>query len=117
MQAIDPTVIRKQAIALRPGHTCVVDIPEPEDWKKIWKMGRYSLFNVHFPVTFDDGIKWLVRVRRPRQTMAPTELLHMMSASEVQTLKVLKESGAKVPGARLPPEGLGNVSKDKSDEL
>lgn len=49
--------------------------------------------------------------------MAPTELLHMMSASEVQTLKVLKESGAKVPGARLPPEGLGNVSKDKSDEL
>lgn len=62
------------------------------------------MFNVHFPITFDDGVKWLIRIPRPRHSRAPTALLALVSACEVETLKALKEAGVKV--SRSPPSAI-----------
>lgn len=61
----------------------------------------YSNCNVHLPLVFDDGVKWLVRARRYRVSEAPKELQRIVSESEVETCKTLHEHGVKVPMAWL----------------
>ncbi|WWD18192.1 hypothetical protein CI109_102641 [Kwoniella shandongensis] len=98
IRGLDAKLIVQQAQSLRPGHTCTFELPTvlqsgPEE---------YSMFNYHFPLEFDDGIKWLVRARRASWEVPPLEVQLLVDECEVTTMRVLKAAGASVPNAWLP---------------
>nr|XP_018265027.1 uncharacterized protein I303_03209 [Kwoniella dejecticola CBS 10117]OBR87185.1 hypothetical protein I303_03209 [Kwoniella dejecticola CBS 10117] len=62
--------------------------------------------NVHFPMVFDDGIKWLIRIRQADNGIPPLAILDTTARSEVCTLQVVKSFGLPVPGAWMPEHHL-----------
>ncbi|WWD19793.1 hypothetical protein CI109_104257 [Kwoniella shandongensis] len=80
-----------QANSLRPGHTSNILIPT--DTRDYLKGGM----NVILPLTFDDGVKWVARVRQKRFDEPPVEKRKILVASEVESLRVMKEAGLQVP--------------------
>ncbi|KAL0954972.1 hypothetical protein HGRIS_003902 [Hohenbuehelia grisea] len=89
--------LAKYAEALRPGMHPVCQIPD--DASSLLRGGM----NVHIPVTFNDGTKWLARVRQ-QNTAYPVagQAKHMIMHSEIETMRVLKAAGIKVPNAFAP---------------
>ncbi|WVQ81435.1 hypothetical protein IAT38_003559 [Cryptococcus sp. DSM 104549] len=99
---LDSRLIVEQAQALRPGHTCILTIPSLDYIFKDDKW-RTSNMNLHLPLVFDDGVKWMVRVRQWRASNPPAALQMQITESEVATLQFLKANGVKVPMAWIPP--------------
>ncbi|WVQ81433.1 hypothetical protein IAT38_003557 [Cryptococcus sp. DSM 104549] len=95
--------IVEQAQALRPGHTCTLAVPSLDDLFKD-DMWPSSNMNVHLPLAFDDGVRWMVRARQWRASSPPAELQKQATESEVVTLQFLKKGGVKVPMAWMPPK-------------
>ncbi len=58
--------------------------------------------NVHVPITFDDGVKWLARIRKPHFHGPPSDMMKVVVESEVETMRVLSEISKLVPNAFLP---------------
>ena len=54
-------------------------------------------YHWNFFITFDDGVKWVVRMAQIDHTLPPLPALRMTAASEYATLKALSEAGIKVP--------------------
>lgn len=77
---------------IRPGFEPIV-VSIPEDGSKLQRGGM----NVHIPLEFGDGVKWLARIR---QQATPTTQFIM--DSEVETMRVLKAAGLQVPNAFMP---------------
>ncbi|WWC68365.1 uncharacterized protein I206_102290 [Kwoniella pini CBS 10737] len=50
----------------------------------------YGGFNIHFLISFDDGLRWLLRTRRNRGAKVPTEISSAIIESEVATTQLLK---------------------------
>ena len=101
-EEIDIPVCLAEAMALRPGFTCtgpaelVRDIDQymyPENEVTILE-GSYHW---NFFITFDDGVKWVVRMAQIDHTLPPLPALRMTAASEYATLKALSEAGIKAP--------------------
>lgn len=44
---------------LRPDNSCIIDIPKDVD--AIYDNDMRSGVNVHLPINFDDGIRWLAQ--------------------------------------------------------
>jgi hypothetical protein len=99
---LDGLSLATQAEKLRPGHSCTVDIPDT--YKAIIKADLWNGVNVHFPITFDDGVKWLLRVRQLRRLVPPESFMEIITESEVTTLNVLKKAGIAVPDAWMPKD-------------
>ena len=59
----------------------------------------FNQFNGHFPVLFDDGVKWLVRLRQMTNYSATGEIQSLVTTSEAQTMRVLHSAGLLVPDA------------------
>ncbi|WWC88161.1 uncharacterized protein L201_003066 [Kwoniella dendrophila CBS 6074] len=55
-------IITQEVNQLNPHHQCRLIIPDNID--QLLKSGLFAGFNVHFAITFDDGSKWLLRVRQ-----------------------------------------------------
>ncbi|WWC60613.1 uncharacterized protein I303_103187 [Kwoniella dejecticola CBS 10117] len=55
--------------------------------------------NYHFPLVFDDGIKWLVRVRQNPAGLSPIDFEQAVTRSEVATLRYLHSHDLAVPKA------------------
>jgi len=53
--------------------------------------------NYHVEVCFDDGIKWIARIRRVNATSPPAVLRDYLIQSEVATLKFLEQTGVPAP--------------------
>nr|XP_018265005.1 uncharacterized protein I303_03187 [Kwoniella dejecticola CBS 10117]OBR87163.1 hypothetical protein I303_03187 [Kwoniella dejecticola CBS 10117] len=87
--------------SLRPSHVPTLHIPDTFDTLKASKW--YSCFNVHFLISFEDNVKWLLRVRINDGREMPHDLVYPSIRSEVATLNVLKSHGVPVPTAWLPP--------------
>ena len=79
----------------RPGHTCVVHTPKIYDETSM-KAGGY---NIHLLIEFDDGVKWLARIRQEAFFLPRFEMGRMMMESAVTTQHYLKEQGLSVPDA------------------
>lgn len=94
---LDLPAIIEQAQKLRPCHTCQVSFRDIEK-KNLIAHGT----NIHFPLTFDDGRKWMVRVRQTIHARAPRDVLRMTALSEVATYKALRDGGVPVPQAWAP---------------
>lgn len=99
-----PTII-SQAEALRPGHRCHGPprlITEGESRGD----GRSNTIahgtNLHLPIEFDDGHKWMVRARMSTKTQLPDGMQKVQRISEVATLRALNGATSLVPNAWLP---------------
>lgn len=104
LRGLDSAIIVEQAQALRPGHTCTFELPlDYVAIKKAKGPKNYSGMNIHFPLDFDDGIKWMVRARFAKVYCPPPDLQRMVTESEVTTMRFLKENNILVPDAWLPP--------------
>ncbi len=95
-QLMKPVDFVTPAQALRPGHSCTVHLP---DTIRDLPMGG---INVHMPITFDDGIRWLARVRQRRLASPLREVEKVITENEVETMMVLREVSDLVPEAYLP---------------
>ncbi|WVF70949.1 hypothetical protein IAT40_005744 [Kwoniella sp. CBS 6097] len=96
LQLIKDSNIPAVASCMRNGISCSLEIPE--DVYDIMEGG----INVLIPVVFEDGHRWLVRIRQ-RDNQPPIDGFNWATAkSEAETMKVLKEHGLKVPAAYLP---------------
>ncbi|WWC60598.1 uncharacterized protein I303_103172 [Kwoniella dejecticola CBS 10117] len=83
---------------LRPGCDFTLEIP---NYDALSQKGWFADCNIHLPITFDDGVKWFIRVRQ-RGRKSPAEITDSIIRSEVCTLNLLKRSGIPVPEAWLP---------------
>jgi hypothetical protein len=53
--------------------------------------------NLHLPITFTDGVKWLARIRRINATSPPPELQNRILKSEIATLRFLETVNIPTP--------------------
>ncbi|WVW80452.1 hypothetical protein I302_102434 [Kwoniella bestiolae CBS 10118] len=83
---------------MRPGHGCTIDIPDGTD--DLLEGG----FNIVFEITFDDGVKWVARVRKQSFKSPPGEIRSMIHQSEVESMKILYSATGLVPLIHVPPE-------------
>lgn len=58
--------------------------------------------NVHVPITFDDGVKCIARVRQKTRTSSLAEMARAITENEVKTMEVLRGVSDRVPEAFLP---------------
>lgn len=72
--------ITKKAAGLRNGIKCQVD-------RSLTSSGTY---NVAFPIKFDDGVYWLLRIRRPKNQSRSTE--DQLMKSSIATMMYLKDN-------------------------
>ncbi|ODN74238.1 hypothetical protein L198_08259 [Cryptococcus wingfieldii CBS 7118] len=107
VEAIDSHKITQQASLIRPGHTCSLVTPSMPDGDYPRASAEYKIgwVNIHLPLIFDDGVKWIVRIPRRHDGDAPANLHNLIASSEVATLRVLHQNRAKVPNAWMPVEG------------
>jgi len=96
---IEVNGILTQAQALRQGHTC--SAPDPSTRSSGGIMGGT---NIHIPLTFDDGAKWLSRIRHNICHPYPIEALRRHAQSEAATYRTLKDAGVGVPETWVPGE-------------
>ncbi|WWD05439.1 hypothetical protein V865_003516 [Kwoniella europaea PYCC6329] len=92
-------IILRDVKQLRPTSNCTLHLPE--DYETLQKSKWYAAYNVHFLMEFDDGVKWLIRVRQDRGHRIPHEVREADIKSEVATLQRLRSGGISVPEAWL----------------
>nr|XP_018265006.1 uncharacterized protein I303_03188 [Kwoniella dejecticola CBS 10117]OBR87164.1 hypothetical protein I303_03188 [Kwoniella dejecticola CBS 10117] len=108
-------VFVEQAQHLRPRHTCTLDVPP--DYANLKASKWFAYCNVHFLIRFDDGVKWLLRVRQTRSHRLPSALTAPIIQSEVATLTVLKNGGVPVPAGFMPPHLVPGSSLEDATDL
>ncbi|KAJ3888100.1 hypothetical protein GG344DRAFT_54366 [Lentinula edodes] len=96
----------EHADALRPGHKPII-VSIPEDSSKFERGGM----NVHIPLTFSDGVRWLARIRQKS-----TPSTRLILESEIQTMQFLNAAGMQVPNAYM-PRGSLDFCQDQEDRL
>ncbi|WVF70962.1 hypothetical protein IAT40_005758 [Kwoniella sp. CBS 6097] len=97
--------MRKEVSRHRPGHHCVLNIPEPGAAKEAlesWRSHMLGACNVNFIISFDDEVKWILRVRQDENHRLPRIIREANIRSEVTTLNLLKANGVPVAAAWLP---------------
>ncbi|ORX37901.1 hypothetical protein BD324DRAFT_406983 [Kockovaella imperatae] len=107
-QHLDKALIEAQATSLRPGHACVLNASGHEDLDKLSleqtralmeESGDMRFYNHHFPLIFDDGVKWIVRCRRLRRDRPSYGVMRYVLDSEIITMEELRNAGVCVPRA------------------
>ncbi|KAH7870100.1 uncharacterized protein C8R40DRAFT_1073555 [Lentinula edodes] len=96
LQKIRLVNFAEHADALRPGHKPII-VSIPEDSSKFERGGM----NVHIPLTFSDGVRWLARIRQKS-----TPSTRLILESEIQTMQFLNAAGMQVPNAFMPRGSL-----------
>ncbi|ORX37602.1 hypothetical protein BD324DRAFT_650172 [Kockovaella imperatae] len=125
-ESMSREAIEGEASRLRPGHSCVLNAPQDgtvgmflleqattdEDnlrLTELWRSwtpletGGMSHFNHHYQLTFDDGVKWMLRCKRLRADRPASDyILFAVMKSEIQTMDFLREAGLKIPKVYRP---------------
>jgi hypothetical protein len=102
-------VITADLSILRPGKQFEILLPQTDEGiDGLFKRGH---FNLHYPITFDDGVRWMLRVRRDYNTsgfdISPPENYWPGVEREAATLQMMNLQGIKtVPNGYLPPSQL-----------
>ena len=103
--------VKREAEALRPGHTCTV-VQASRDHSVRPSEGNLGTgINIHVPITFDDGEEWLLRIPSYGDKPFPENVTAQTRESEVCTYKVLHAAGVAVP--EVYSWGMGTFSKKK----
>ncbi|WVQ97003.1 hypothetical protein IAU59_004113 [Kwoniella sp. CBS 9459] len=96
MDLVKASNIASVASSMRNNIPCAVEIPE--SFQDILEGG----INALIPVVFEDGHRWLVRIKHQANRPPIDGYNRMVVESEAETIKVLTEHGLKVPAAYLP---------------
>ncbi|KAJ8127627.1 hypothetical protein O1611_g6006 [Lasiodiplodia mahajangana] len=117
IEKIDVAALESQASLLRGGLSC--SIP-PLRYDRATRSSVMGGMNYHIEVCFNDGVKWLARVRRFNATSPPPALRDYIVQCEVATLKFLEKTtlpSPKVFGFSLEhadnPVGVGYILMEK----
>ncbi|KAI1502111.1 hypothetical protein F5X99DRAFT_408301 [Biscogniauxia marginata] len=94
IKKINTSALAARASHLRGGIAC--SIP-PLHYDRETRSSVMGGMNYHIEVNFDDGIKWIARVRRFNATSPPAVLRDYIVQSEVATLKFLERTGVPAP--------------------
>ncbi|WWC68362.1 uncharacterized protein I206_102287 [Kwoniella pini CBS 10737] len=97
--ATNKEILLSDLKSLRPDHQPSLTIP---DYESLEESDWFGGFNVHFLVIFEDGVKWVLRVRQSDQAPIPNEVINDILLSEVSTLNYLSKHNIPVPKAWLP---------------
>ena len=95
---------------LRPGRT-VTEITMP-DFTEIPEECHGGL-NIHIPLLFDDGVKWMLRLNGYDRDHAPFEVSKYVRESEVATMTALQSVTNLV--AQVHDWGMGTMSKSNGE--
>ncbi|WWC88173.1 uncharacterized protein L201_003078 [Kwoniella dendrophila CBS 6074] len=71
------------AEAIRSGHTCIIELPSSAK-NMVKNKNMYNGMNIHFPIIFDDGLKWLLRVRQCHNGQPPLEIQQFITRVKLQ---------------------------------
>jgi hypothetical protein len=109
LQSLAMPIVQADLALLRPGRGFRMIRPETDD--EISKTLDKGCFNLHYPIVFDDGVQWLLRVRRdyhrPGHPISPPEFYWPSIEREATTLQVLYQKGIRtVSNAYLPPSRI-----------
>ncbi|KAI1311833.1 hypothetical protein F5Y03DRAFT_290577 [Xylaria venustula] len=94
IKKIDTSALASRASELRGGVPCSVPTLRYDHATRSSVMGG---MNYHIEVTFEDGVKWLARVRRSNATSPRPELRDYIVQSEIATLKFLEQTTVPAP--------------------
>ena len=87
-------LLKARATKIRQGMPCHIDPPRFEESTRWSVMGG---MNHHVEIRFEDGVKWLARIRRFNATSPPSELRDHILRSEVATMKFLEQTSVPAP--------------------
>lgn len=87
LQKINVDALTSRARELRQGKSCSAPNFHYGLTKRSSVMGG---MNYHIEIVFEDGVRWLARIRRLNATSPPPELRNYIMKSEVATLKYLE---------------------------
>lgn len=114
---INISALISRASALRGGLAC--SIPQDLRYDRSTRSSVMGGMNYHIEISFEDGIRWLARIRRSNATSPPTELRDYILRSEVSTLQFLSETKVPVPKVfdfnfcETNPVGVGYILMEK----
>ncbi|KAI1259817.1 hypothetical protein F5Y18DRAFT_408348 [Xylariaceae sp. FL1019] len=94
IRKINTSALAFRASELRGGIPCSVP---PLRYDRSARSSVMGGMNYHIEVTFQDGVKWLARVRRSNATSPPPELRDYIVHSEIATLKFLEQTTVPAP--------------------
>ncbi|WVQ97000.1 hypothetical protein IAU59_004109 [Kwoniella sp. CBS 9459] len=95
--------IYEEVFRIRPNQKCTLQIPENPSALLEGEERMLGSFNVNFVIAFEDGVKWILRVRQDRGHRPPRIIREADIRSEATTMNHLKANGISVPAAWLPP--------------
>ena len=92
------------ASILRPTYQGRAIVPDPNE--KVLAGGR----SIHIPIVFDDGVKWLARIRQQSFNSPPKRFESLMEESEISTQQSMHS-----PVSRYPLLGLSSLKVGTND--
>lgn len=114
---INTRALAARASDLRQGIPC--SIP-PLHYDRATRSSVMGGMNYHIEICFEDGIKWIARIRRVNATSPPAELRDYIVRSEVATLKFLEQTTIPTPRVfdfaledAANPVGVGYILMEK----
>lgn len=118
IRRIDVSALVARASHLRQGVPCSAPRLEYDRATRSSVMGG---MNYHVELTFDDGVKWIARIRRFNATSPPPTLRDHIVQSEVATLKFLERTRVPAPkvfdfaleGQSINRVGVGYILMEK----
>ncbi|KAI2463258.1 hypothetical protein F4781DRAFT_417242 [Annulohypoxylon bovei var. microspora] len=94
IKKINTSALATKASHLRKGVPCSIPTLQYDRAIRNSVMGG---MNYHIEICFDDGVKWIARIRRFNATSPPAALRDYIIQSEVATLKFLEQTGVPTP--------------------
>jgi hypothetical protein len=110
---LDLEAVKREAEALRPGHTCTVVQASRDHSVRPFEVDEGMGVNIHVPITFDDGEEWLLRIPSYSDKPFPPDMTAQTRESEVCTYQALYAAGVAVP--KVYSWGSGTLSKKKGE--
>lgn len=94
IKKINLSALADRASFLRKGIPCTIP---PLSYDRKTRSSVMGGMNYHIELRFEDGVVWLARIRRVNATSPPSPVRDAIFASEVATLKFLKQTKVPVP--------------------
>jgi hypothetical protein len=108
---LDLDALKNELTILRPGHTAEITMPDITEIDEECHGG----LNIHLPISFDDGVEWMLRLSAYDRDPPPMGLLEYKRRSEVATMMALREVTDLV--ARVYSWGVAKLSKTQGECL
>nr|XP_031863144.1 uncharacterized protein CI109_001623 [Kwoniella shandongensis]KAA5530216.1 hypothetical protein CI109_001623 [Kwoniella shandongensis] len=93
LEKLDIELIIAEVELLRPGHACTIN--KPSSWSELQKL--VGGCNYHIVIVFDDGRRWVMRVRKIGMSYQHLDALRLNLDSEFATVSFMSEQCILIP--------------------